>query len=91
MLKRVARGWVASKVAASVVAGSMAAASMTAACSGNGSSEQVVRRNLPAAAPASEPVQVSTRAAASEPAEAREGLTSQEVEKALNRLEAELR
>lgn len=89
MLKRVALGWVASKVAVLLVAGSMAA-SMMVACTGNSSSEQIVRRNLPARASASEPVQVSKRPAASEP-EAREGLTSQEVEKALNRLEAELR
>jgi hypothetical protein len=73
------------------VLGGLIASVVVAACSGGSPSEQVVRRNLP-----------TDRAAAVDAAGGgaprgergradKKGLTSQEVEKELNRLEAELR
>jgi hypothetical protein len=73
-------------------------ASTVAACSAGSPSEQIVRRNLPAeqsatqdapgaAAPiAAKPKSTVERASASD-----KSITSQEVERELNRLEAELR
>ena len=81
MLKRVVLGWVALTLAA---------------CSGGARSEQVVQRNRPADEATRQEAGEGSASRAVEPAlgtgaEARNALTSQEVEKALNRLEAELR
>jgi hypothetical protein len=70
-------------------------ASVVAACSGGSPSEQVVRRNLPVERAVSSPDTQTNVAAPRSVAERvnpdRQGITSQEVERELNRLEAELR
>jgi hypothetical protein len=70
-------------------------ASVVAACSTGAPSEQIVQSNLPAAERAAAPDAPTSNGAppskVDAPSNGKKAITSQEVEKELNRLEAELR
>jgi hypothetical protein len=67
----------------------------TVACSAGSPSEQIVRRNLPAEQGASQgaaaPLAATPKATPERASQSDKSITSQEVERELNRLEAELR
>jgi hypothetical protein len=62
-----------------------------AACTAGSPSEQIVRRNLPAEQGAAAPIAATQKSTLERSGSSDKSITSQEVERELNRLEAELR